>query len=187
MLILNLCLLMATTIQLSQNGTRILKIGVHYSKNAADLVLGAYTRVEMLNSIATLIAPDVQIKLFFLLSNSSESISAKSAFQFVKSNMVAVLAAGSSSRTAIVSKVLQNANIPQWFCCLTSCCASTSTILSNKTLYPNFFRTIPNDDYQGKAMIIFASRNGWKKVSILCTAVINKIAMMITERVCITL
>ena len=106
--------LIATTLQLSPNGTRELKIGVHFGVSAADLLLGAYTRVEQLNRIPQLIDPDVKLKLYFIQNNGTPYDMVKAALNFEEAGMNAVVAAGLSARTIIVSKSLQNANIPQW-------------------------------------------------------------------------
>ena len=42
--------------------------------------------------------------------------------------------------------------------------------MSNKTEFPNFFRTVPNDGNQGLAILKFASKMNWKRISILCIA-----------------
>ena len=45
---------------------------------------------------------------------------------------------------------------------------STGSSLSNKQEFPNFFRTVPSDDSQVKAIVLFAVNKGWKFVSLLC-------------------
>eukprot|EP00667_Euglena_gracilis_P000110 EG_transcript_110 len=47
--------------------------------------------------------------------------------------------------------------------------ASKASVLSNKTLYPNFFRTAPPDNFQAKALASLWARYGWDHVAILAT------------------
>ncbi|KAI8924829.1 periplasmic binding protein-like I [Entophlyctis helioformis] len=63
-----------------------------------------------------------------------------------------------SKPTAIVASTR---NLPQ---CDGS---SSSPDLSDKSIYPNFFRAIPSDNLQGKAIFDFVLRQGWRRIAIL--------------------
>ena len=164
-----ICILIATSLQLSIDGIYEIKIGVHFNQQpSGNLIYSAFARAAQLNNISDLIHPQAKLSLTFLNSADSQLATVKAGFLFIESKMLAVFGAGVSALSGIMSKVLLNANIPQWYPSLTSCCASSSPALSNKTQYPNFFRTIPNDEYQGRAIVLFAVKKGWKRISILC-------------------
>ena len=45
--------------------------------------------------------------------------------------------------------------------------ASTSVLLSDKSLYPTFYRTIPSDNMQSKAIAILCKYFNWTRIGIL--------------------
>ncbi|XP_077993180.1 extracellular calcium-sensing receptor-like [Glandiceps talaboti] len=75
----------------------------------------------------------------------------------------AVIGAGMSSVTMAVASTLGVLNIPLIGY------VSTSPLLSNKLRYKSFFRTIPSDELQVKAMIEIVERYGWNAVGTLAT------------------
>ncbi|KAJ3020003.1 Gamma-aminobutyric acid type B receptor subunit 2 [Thoreauomyces humboldtii] len=75
------------------------------------------------------------------------------------SGLIGEADSGNTETLALVSQV--RANIP-----LCSG-ASTSPALSNKTEFPNFFRTIPKDDAQAAGFVALLAQMGWKRVAIL--------------------
>ena len=170
--IITLALLIAQSLQLSPTGYIEIKLGIFLPITNLDLIHAAYVRVAQFNNISNLIHPQARLSITYSNATTTRQKPGINAqFGFVRQNMAAVLGAGISSRSAVLSKVLQNGKIPQWYNLLTSDCASSSPTLSNKTDYPNFFRTIPNDEYQGKAIIQFIKSKNWKKISILCTLI----------------
>ncbi|XP_066566354.1 extracellular calcium-sensing receptor-like [Amia ocellicauda] len=73
----------------------------------------------------------------------------------------AVVGDSGSSQSIVVSRTLQPFGIPMisYF--------STCSCLSNRIKYPTFFRTIPNDDYQIKAIAQLIQRFGWTWVAVV--------------------
>ena len=102
------------TLQLSLNGTLEIKIGIHVSETSADIIHAAYTRVYQFNNISNLIHPRARLKLYFLPYPSTDAAAIKSEFGYITNNTAAVVGAGTSARSALLSRVLQNAKIPQW-------------------------------------------------------------------------
>ena len=172
MWLFHLYILLALTNALSPNGTFLINIGVFYNiSTAGNLIHAAYSRVNQLNNVSDLIHPNAKLQLnlnisYGIVNGFNQTIlvgdALKNGFNFVDNKFLAVFGAGTTEQSTIMSKAIQSAKIPQ------CCCSTSSTLLSNKTEYPNFFRMIPNDDFQGKAILLFAVAKGWKSFSILC-------------------
>ncbi|XP_035766354.1 G-protein coupled receptor family C group 6 member A-like [Neolamprologus brichardi] len=62
---------------------------------------------------------------------------------------------------------------------------ATSGLLSDKTRFPSFMRTVPQDDHQARAISEILDNNGWTWVGVLTTD--GEYARYITERLCIEL
>uniref|UniRef100_A0A3P8Y7Z5 G-protein coupled receptors family 3 profile domain-containing protein n=1 Tax=Esox lucius TaxID=8010 RepID=A0A3P8Y7Z5_ESOLU len=77
------------------------------------------------------------------------------------SPLLAVIGESGSAQSIVVSKSLHPFRIPMisYF--------SSCACLSDRTKYPNFFRVIPNDDYQVKAMAQLLLRYGWRWVGVV--------------------
>ncbi|XP_041125863.1 extracellular calcium-sensing receptor-like [Polyodon spathula] len=71
------------------------------------------------------------------------------------SPMKAIIGDSGSSQSIIVSRTLQPFKIPMISYIATCSC------LSNRNEYPNFFRTVPNDNYQVKAIAQLVKHFGW--------------------------
>ena len=76
---------------------------------------------------------------------------------------VAVIGAVYSSVSIPVASFFRLFNMPQ------ISFASTSPLLSNRDLYPYFYRTVPPDDHQAQAMIDLIVSFGWDHVSTIYT------------------
>lgn len=77
--------------------------------------------------------------------------------------VTAVIGAYSSEISIAVARQLNLELIPQ------ISYASTATILSDKTRFPGFLRTVPSDLYQTQAMVRLISDNGWDWVGVVVT------------------
>ncbi|XP_037639849.1 G-protein coupled receptor family C group 6 member A [Sebastes umbrosus] len=77
--------------------------------------------------------------------------------------VMAVIGASSSETSIAVARQLTLKMIPQ------ISYSSTAVILSDKTRFPAFMRTIPNDKYQTAAMVSLLSTYGWNWVGIVTT------------------
>ncbi|KAG7471653.1 extracellular calcium-sensing receptor-like [Solea senegalensis] len=77
------------------------------------------------------------------------------------SSLLAVIGASGSSQSIVVSKILQTFRIPM------ISYASTCACLSDRQKYPTFFRVIPSDDYQVKAIAQLLVHFNWIWVGLL--------------------
>ncbi|KAI8893893.1 periplasmic binding protein-like I [Globomyces pollinis-pini] len=153
---------------LSPNGAKKLKIGISLGftsegGNTIDGTQAIYLRIKQLNEESSLIGNDVALEPLFLNHEIARDKTIINALEFQRQGVVAVIGSGYSTLTILTSLVLQNYNIPQ-------CCgASTNPSLSDKKQYPNFFRVIPTDASQAKAIIGCVIASGWKKIAIVYT------------------
>ncbi|KAJ3188525.1 hypothetical protein HK101_009111 [Irineochytrium annulatum] len=93
--------------------------------------------------------------------SSSDGI--RGGLSFYTSGVQAVVGAGYSQLTIGLSSALAAFNVPL---CDGS---STSPVLSDKHQYPNFFRTVVQDDLQAAAMVDLIVDQGWTEVAILAS------------------
>lgn len=107
-------LLLSSAISLSPTGTNTLQIGIHLGVDDADLIHAAYLRVSQLNQITNLIDPNTKLSLVYIQSNNSESETLKAGNDFANLNVAAVIGAGKSNLSPLLSIVLQDLGIPQW-------------------------------------------------------------------------
>ncbi|XP_026139660.1 G-protein coupled receptor family C group 6 member A [Carassius auratus] len=77
--------------------------------------------------------------------------------------IMAVIGPSSSEISIAVARELNLLMIPQ------ISYASTATILSDKSRFPAFMRTVPNDEYQTHAMVQLLKDNKWTWVGIIIT------------------
>eukprot|EP00466_Bigelowiella_natans_P015442 jgi/Bigna1/77411/fgenesh1_pg.47_\ len=95
-------------------------------------------------------------------SNSDLTTATNSAIYLLLTNFVAAfLGPNSSSTSKAVSPLATVFGLPH------ISYAATSSELSNKATYPNFFRTTPEDSGQAAAMVAFVTYVGWKKICVV--------------------
>uniref|UniRef100_A0A8C8LLN8 Olfactory receptor C family, v1 n=1 Tax=Oncorhynchus tshawytscha TaxID=74940 RepID=A0A8C8LLN8_ONCTS len=77
------------------------------------------------------------------------------------SPLIAMVGESGSSQSIVLSRTLQPFRIPMisYF--------STCSCLSDRKEYPTFFRVVPNDDYQVKAIASLLQRFGWKWIGVI--------------------
>lgn len=80
-----------------------------------------------------------------------------------QTSISAVIGAASSPISISVANLLGVDNTPQ------ISYSSTSVLLSNKSVYRSFFRTIPSDTYQAQALADLLKHFGWTYVSIVAS------------------
>ncbi|XP_061072463.1 extracellular calcium-sensing receptor-like [Conger conger] len=78
-----------------------------------------------------------------------------------KSHVLAVVGESGSRQSIVLSRTLEPFRIPMisYF--------STCSCLSNKNEFPTFFRVVPNDDYQVKAIARLLQKFGWMWVGVV--------------------
>ncbi|XP_058477650.1 extracellular calcium-sensing receptor-like [Solea solea] len=77
------------------------------------------------------------------------------------SSLLAVIGASGSTQSIVVSRILQTFRIPM------ISYASTCACLSDRQKYPTFFRVVPSDDYQVKAIAQLLVHFNWTWVGLL--------------------
>ncbi|KAJ3320476.1 ATP-binding cassette sub- A member 5, partial [Blyttiomyces sp. JEL0837] len=83
------------------------------------------------------------------------------ALEVVRSGAVAAIGSTFSSITMPYASLLNAFKMPV-------CDGSaTNPLLSDMTVYPNFFRTLPQDNYQGAAVAAFIHNQGWTEFTLL--------------------
>uniref|UniRef100_A0A8C9V8S8 G-protein coupled receptors family 3 profile domain-containing protein n=1 Tax=Scleropages formosus TaxID=113540 RepID=A0A8C9V8S8_SCLFO len=85
----------------------------------------------------------------------------QNAMCFAAAPLLAVIGDSGSSQSVVASNTLQPFRIPMisYF--------STCSCLSDRKQYPTFFRVVPSDDFQVKAIAQLLQRFGWKWVGIV--------------------
>uniref|UniRef100_A0A667Z0Y8 Olfactory receptor C family, n1 n=1 Tax=Myripristis murdjan TaxID=586833 RepID=A0A667Z0Y8_9TELE len=123
--------------------------------------------IEEINKHPTLL-PNISLGYRILNSCASPTNTLRAALTLVGSpaemesnslcppSISAVIAESGSSQSLAVAEVLGPFQVPivSYF--------STCACLSDKTKYPTFFRTIPSDFYQAKALAALVKRFGWQ-------------------------
>ncbi|KAJ3302039.1 hypothetical protein HDV03_005471 [Kappamyces sp. JEL0829] len=160
--------LLTTTLALNPSGTTSIKIGLSLSVDAdlddsilADSIQGVFIRAAQLNAEnSSLIDPNARLEVVFLNGHQSSSRTISNALSLTNSGVVAVIGSGFSSLTILSSLIFQTSNLPQ-------CDGSaTSPALSQKGIYPNFFRPVPTDVAQTAGMVGYIISQGWKQVAV---------------------
>ncbi|KAJ3325002.1 hypothetical protein HDV06_005591 [Boothiomyces sp. JEL0866] len=167
--IINLFLLAVGVRCLSPNGSILIKVGLllDFETGIGDMtdpIEAVFLRIDQLNrQNLSLIHPNAQLVPTLLNNQAVTKQLILDTLHMTELNEIFVLGTGASSTTIISSLILQNYNIPM-------CCgASTNPTLSRKDLYPNFFRTIPNDNAATLTMAQYIISNGWSKIATINT------------------
>ncbi|KAJ3272075.1 hypothetical protein HDV01_005940 [Terramyces sp. JEL0728] len=153
---------------LSPNGTIQIKVGIlmFYLNGVNDLsdeIEGVFVRIDQLNQNSSLIHPNAKIVPTLLNNHGSKAEMIPQALDMVLNGELFIFGSGYSSMSIVSSLILQNYKIPM-------CCgSSTNPSLGNKALYPNFFRTIPNDNAATLTMAQYLAANGWLKIATINT------------------
>ena len=160
-LILLACL--GHVLALHPNGTHRIKIGVAVGNSESDpFMYGGVVAIEMqaryLNAIPSLIHPNATIEIIYRDTDFQRGPTIEAALELKALGIAGFIGASYSRLTTLASLVLNPFKIPM-------CCgSSTSPVLSNKVEYPNFFRTVPNDNQQATVFADTVRHFGWKKV-----------------------
>ncbi|KAJ3104716.1 hypothetical protein HDU96_008841 [Phlyctochytrium bullatum] len=101
--------------------------------------------------------------LYEPISAVGETFAIRAGFNLINRGIAAAIGAGYSSMSQALSPVMDAYNIPV---CDGS---STSPALSSKAAYPNYFRAVPEDNFQAQVMVNLLIQQGWTEVAIVAT------------------
>nr|KAJ3418100.1 hypothetical protein HK105_000346 [Polyrhizophydium stewartii] len=146
-------------------GSNVIKIGMNFQNDSFPVLIKEFTFSlqiwgEYLASTTDLL-PGAVVQLIPLPGDSTASTSITKVLNGVDQGIVALIGSQYSYITKAASIIVSSRNIPH--------CdgASTSPDLSEKSVYSTFFRTIPSDSLQGRAIVEFILFQGWRRVAIL--------------------
>ncbi|KAJ3411098.1 hypothetical protein HDV05_002743 [Chytridiales sp. JEL 0842] len=117
--------------------------------------------VDDLNTNATWRLPNIQFQLVYENTRGSPAGAAAAAVSVANKGVVGVIGESPSGRTMPLALALNPYNV---FQCSAS---STGVDFSDKSNYPNFFRTIASDKYQGYAIANLINSYGWKRAAVV--------------------
>ncbi|XP_041441620.1 extracellular calcium-sensing receptor [Xenopus laevis] len=80
-----------------------------------------------------------------------------------ESHLAGIIGDSASTRAILMAQILGLQHYPQ------ISYYATSPLLSNRALFPSFFRTIPSDEFQMKGLAQLVSKFGWSWVGLLAT------------------
>ncbi|KAJ3251697.1 hypothetical protein HK103_002185, partial [Boothiomyces macroporosus] len=167
-LLYQIALLLGICKCLTPNGTIQIKVGILMfyldgTNDLADEIEGVFVRISQLNQNTSLIHPNATIVPTLLNNHGSKAQLIPQALDMALDGEIFIFGSGYSSMSIISSLILQNYQIPM-------CCgSSTNPTLGQKALYPNFFRTIPNDNAATLTMAQYLAFNGWHKIATINT------------------
>nr|XP_060615168.1 taste receptor type 1 member 1-like [Anolis sagrei ordinatus] len=104
-----------------------------------------------------------KLAISFLSEDPSSSLAMQCSYTDYKPRVMAVVGPNVSGLSMLVAQVLNFLSIPQ------ISAGSSSSKLSDKQLYPSFFRTIPSDQNQAGAMVQLLNYFNWNWVAALVT------------------
>ncbi|XP_041649880.1 G-protein coupled receptor family C group 6 member A [Cheilinus undulatus] len=128
-------------------------------------ILGMINAIETVNKSPLLTDVNITLGYEILDSCSDVGMALRATADFMQSEqpVVAVIGASHSETSIAMARQLTLKMIPQ------ISYSSTAVILSDKTRFPAFMRTIPNDKHQTAAMASLLSSYGWNWVGIVTT------------------
>ncbi|XP_026048817.1 extracellular calcium-sensing receptor-like [Astatotilapia calliptera] len=132
--------------------SRAMVFAIEEINNSTELLPGIRLGYQIYDSCASV---PVAVHMAFQILNSFDPVFSMDN-NCSHSGMVMAVVGGSGSTTSIsLSQVIRSFNIPQ------VSHFSTCACLSDKQQYPNFFRTIPSDQFQAEAMAKLVKHFGW--------------------------
>lgn len=103
--------------------------------------------------------PNVEILWYIQDDKTSAEYGLSQSLAFIQDGIATVVGAAPSSVTEPVSRLMSGFQVPM------ISYASTAALLSDRNVYPNFFRTIASDNGQVKAMIEACKELDWSLVA----------------------
>ncbi|XP_071325635.1 G-protein coupled receptor family C group 6 member A-like [Trachinotus anak] len=150
---------------------------IRFNEKALAAVLMMINAIEVMNKSPPLTEVNVTLGYRILDSCSDVSTALRATADFMqqvdchaRSNastcgqpIMSVIGASNSETSIAIARQLTLRMIPQ------ISYSSTAVILSDKTRYPAFMRTVPNDEHQTAAMVRLLCNNNWNWVGIVIT------------------
>ncbi|XP_066540566.1 extracellular calcium-sensing receptor-like [Hoplias malabaricus] len=133
-----------------------MRLAVDEINNSADLLPNHTLGYRIFDSCAT---PVTAQKAVLAVLNDQNV--AQSSMCSGGGNLLAIVGESGSSQSIVVSRTLQPFRIPMisYF--------STCSCLSDRKQFPTFFRVVPSDDYQVKAIAQLLKRFGWTWIGVV--------------------
>ncbi|XP_034556204.1 extracellular calcium-sensing receptor-like [Notolabrus celidotus] len=131
---------------------RAMTFAVEEINNSTELLPGIKLGYKIYDSCASV---PVAAHVAFQLSNGPEPVFYPGENCSQSGMVVAVVGSSGSTPSISVSRIIGSLNIPQ------VSHFSTCACLSDKQQYPNFFRTIPSDQFQADALAKLVKHFGW--------------------------
>ncbi|XP_034723366.1 extracellular calcium-sensing receptor-like [Etheostoma cragini] len=132
--------------------SRAMIFAIEEINNSTELLPGIKLGYQIYDSCASVPAT---VHVAFQLSNSLDSVFYTGDNCSQSGMVMAVVGESASSPSISMSRIIGSFNIPQVSHFATCAC------LSNKQQYPNFFRTIPSDQFQADALAKLVKHFGW--------------------------
>ncbi|KAF6716373.1 G-protein coupled receptor family C group 6 member A [Oryzias melastigma] len=141
---------------------------IRFEERGLSWALAMVNAIEVLNSSPILTEVNVTLGYHILDSCSDVSTALRATEDLLQrvaplKPVTAVVGASSSEISIAVARLLTLNMIPQ------ISYASTAVILSDKSRFPAFMRTIPNDEHQTAAMVTLLSTYNWTWVGVVTT------------------
>nr|XP_010595074.1 G-protein coupled receptor family C group 6 member A isoform X3 [Loxodonta africana] len=132
--------------------------------NNSTLLSGVTLGYEIYDTCTEVtVAMAATLRFLSKLNCSREIMEFKCDYSSYLPRVKAVIGAGYSEITIAVSRMLNLQLMPQ------VSYESTAEILSDKSRFPSFFRTVPSDFYQTKAMAHLIQKSGWNWIGMITT------------------
>ncbi|XP_030599487.1 extracellular calcium-sensing receptor-like [Archocentrus centrarchus] len=132
--------------------TRAMIFAIEEINNSSELLPGIRLGYQIYDSCASV---TVAVHVAFQLLNSLNSVFYTGNNCSQSGMVMAVVGESGSTPSISISRVISSFNIPQVSHFATCAC------LSDKQQYPNFFRTIPSDQFQARALAKLIKHFGW--------------------------
>ncbi|XP_034723367.1 extracellular calcium-sensing receptor-like [Etheostoma cragini] len=138
--------------------SRAMIFAIEEINNSTELLPGIKLGYQIYDSCASV---PVTVHVAFQLSNSLDPVLYTGENCSQSGMVMAVIGETGSTPSISMSRIIGLFNIPQVSHFATCAC------LSNKQQYPNFFRTIPSDQFQAEALAKLVKHFGWTWIGAL--------------------
>ncbi|XP_054857736.1 G-protein coupled receptor family C group 6 member A-like [Eublepharis macularius] len=142
-------------------------LGMHFAideiNNSTSLLPGIKLGYEIHNTCNNVVVATKPTITFLSKYPSDSGLEAQCNYTNYKPRVIAVVGPDSSELSMVLSRLLNFLSIPE------ISHASTNDNLSDRELYPSFFRTVPSDKNQAQALVQLLRKFHWNWVAALAT------------------